>query len=108
MSFFSFLFGRSRRRAAAEHAGRGNALAERGEFGDALKEYDEAHRLDPGAANVRSRRAGVYFNTGRHDDALAEAIATRLTAMHSRRGFPSLGLKPAPPAPAKRPKRKAK
>jgi hypothetical protein len=39
---------------------------------------------------------------------LAEAIATRLTAMHSRRGFPSLGLKPAPPAPAKRPKRKVK
>jgi tetratricopeptide (TPR) repeat protein len=73
MSFFSFLFGRSRRRAAAEHAGQGNALAERGEFDDALKEYDEAHRLDPGAANVRSRRAGVYFNTGRHDDALAEA-----------------------------------
>jgi len=39
---------------------------------------------------------------------LAEAIATRLTAMHSRRGFPSLGLKPAPPAPPKRPKRKVK
>src|SRR5262249_60941040 len=39
---------------------------------------------------------------------LAEAIAPRLTAMHSRRGFPSLGLKPAPPAPAKRPKRKVK
>src|SRR6266540_5437446 len=40
--------------------------------------------------------------------ALAAAVATRLTAMHSRRGFPGLGLKPAPPAPAKRPKRKAK
>ncbi len=39
---------------------------------------------------------------------LAAVIATRLTAMHSRRGFPSLGLKPAPPAPAKRPKRKVK
>ena len=39
---------------------------------------------------------------------LAETIATRLTAMHSRRGFPSLGLKPAPPAPPKRPKRKVK
>jgi hypothetical protein len=39
---------------------------------------------------------------------LAEAIATRLTAMHARRGFPSLGLKPAPPAPAERPKRKVK
>src|SRR5215470_234305 len=39
---------------------------------------------------------------------LAEAIATRLTAMHSRRGFPSLGLKPAPPAPPKRAKRKVK
>ena len=39
---------------------------------------------------------------------LAEAIATRMTAMHSRRGFPSLGLKPAAPAPAKRPKRTAK
>jgi hypothetical protein len=39
---------------------------------------------------------------------LAEAIATRLTAMHSRRGFPSLGLKPPPPAPVKQPKRKVK
>ncbi|SRR6266542_3339297 len=40
---------------------------------------------------------------------LAEAIATRMTAMHSRRGFPSLGLKPAAPAPAKkRVKRTAK
>jgi hypothetical protein len=39
---------------------------------------------------------------------LAASIATRLTAMHSRRGFPSLSLKPAPPTPAKRPKRKAK
>jgi hypothetical protein len=39
---------------------------------------------------------------------LAATIATRLTTMHSRRGFPSLGLKPTPPAPAKRPRRKVK
>ena len=39
---------------------------------------------------------------------LAATIATRLTAMHSRRGFPSLSLKPAPPAPTKRPKRMVK
>ena len=39
---------------------------------------------------------------------VAEAIAARLTAMHARRGFPGLGLKFVPPAPAKRPKQKAK
>jgi hypothetical protein len=39
---------------------------------------------------------------------LGEAIATRMTQMHSRRGFPSLGLKPAAPTPAKRSKRAAK
>src|SRR5437899_5429485 len=39
---------------------------------------------------------------------VVEAIATRITAMHSRRGFPSLGLKPAAVAPSKRPKPKAK
>ena len=38
---------------------------------------------------------------------VGEAIAARLTAMHARRGFPGLGLKPAPPAPAKRAKRRA-
>jgi hypothetical protein len=39
---------------------------------------------------------------------LAQTIATRMTGMHSRRGFPSLGLKPAAAVPPKRPKRTAK
>ena len=39
---------------------------------------------------------------------LAEIIRTQITAMHARRGFPSLGLKPAAPAPTKRPKSKSK
>ena len=37
---------------------------------------------------------------------LGEAIANRFTAMHSRRGFPSLGLKPMTSRPPKRPTRK--
>jgi hypothetical protein len=39
---------------------------------------------------------------------LGEIIANRFTAMHSRRGFPSLGLKPAATTSTKRPKPKAK
>jgi len=39
---------------------------------------------------------------------LGESIANRFTAIHSRRGFPSLGLKPAvAPAPTKRTKSKS-
>jgi tetratricopeptide (TPR) repeat protein len=73
MGFFSFLFGRSRHEAAAEHAGWGDDYAERGELDEALKEYAKAVRLDPGAADVRSKRAAAYVNKGRYDDALAEA-----------------------------------
>ena len=39
---------------------------------------------------------------------VGEAIATRITAMHSRRGFPGLGLKPAIVAPTKRRKPRVK
>lgn len=48
-----------------------DALLQRGEAADALRRYDEAAKLDPGAAEPRAKSAFIVFNAGLVEEALS-------------------------------------
>jgi len=74
-------------------------------YEEMMRTYESRH-VDGILRLVTLIRRALTNNGARE---LSETIATRFTAMHSRRGFPSLGLKPEVPVPApKRPRRTAK
>jgi predicted Zn-dependent protease len=59
--------------AARVPAYRASEKQGRKEFGEALRLYDEALRLDPASAFVRCERSGVLSQLGRHAEAYADA-----------------------------------
>ncbi|HEY0505194.1 MAG TPA: winged helix-turn-helix domain-containing protein, partial [Lysobacter sp.] len=64
-------------RNAAAHAARGYSFDCRGRIDDALRSYERAVQLDPGADGARGSAAYLYERRGRLADALAANLAVR-------------------------------
>jgi tetratricopeptide (TPR) repeat protein len=73
------------------HAGAGDALRLKGEYGDAVAAYSESLRLDPRSPQVFNNRGLAFHRKGDHDKALADFTAAlrldpRFTIAYVNRG----------------------
>ncbi len=57
---------------AAAYYNRGNAYEQRGQYGQAIKDYDEVIYLDPGYAPDYLNRGNAYQGTGQYDQAIED------------------------------------
>jgi tetratricopeptide (TPR) repeat protein len=76
MGIFHKLFGGAKKRpeqmSAKDHTRLGYEYDERGKVDEAIREYQEALRIDPNFALARSNLGFIYNKQGRVDDAIGE------------------------------------